>query len=205
MRTYCKPSPILKAGLAAAVVLAALTRLAGVPPAGGLSGTLTGPLAPKIQMVYIEKAGGNYAPTAGVEINQKNIKYTPHLSAVVAGSTVQFKSGDAQLHNVYLRQNDETLINAAMPPGAPAVSIKLENSGPVKVSCSVHKEMGAWILVLQNPYFAEVKDGKFTIPALPPGKYIVRVWGEKLDDAALAKTFPLEVKTGGAGDFAIKL
>lgn len=205
MRTICNPSPALKAGLTAAIILAGLARLAATPPAGGLSGTLTGPQAAKIQMVYIERASGTFAPTPGVQINQKNVKYTPHLSAVVAGSTVQFQSSDPQLHNVYLRQNDETLSNAAMPPGAPPMSVKLESSGPVRVSCSVHKDMMAWILVLQNPYFAEVKDGKFAIPALPPGKYTVRVWGEKLDDAALAKTFPLEVKAGGVSDFAIKL
>jgi plastocyanin len=195
----------IKTGALAAAALALLAPLAGTPPAGGVSGALSGPLAAKIQMVYIEKAPGVFPATTSVEINQKNIKYTPHLSAVVAGSTVLFKSNDPQLHNVYLRQEGETLINAAMPPGSPAVTVKLENAGPVRVSCSVHKEMLAWILVLQNPYFAEVKDGKFAIPALPPGKYAVRVWGEKLDDAALAKTFPLEVKAGGTSDFAIKL
>jgi len=198
-------STALKTGALAVAAFALLSPLAGGPPAGGLSGTLGGPQAAKIQMVFIEKATGTFPATSGVVIDQKNIKYTPHLSAVVAGSTVQFKTSDAQLHNIYLWQEGETLTNTAMPPGSPLVSVKLDNPGPVRITCVVHKEMRAWILVLQNPYFAEVKEGKFAIPALPPGKYNVKVWGEKLDDAGLAKTFPLEVKAGGVSDFAIKL
>ena len=204
MRTPHSPFLTLKAGLAAALALAALTRLAGGPAAGGLSGTLSGPQATKIQMVFIEKAAGAFPATTGVVIDQKNVKYTPHVSAVVAGSTVQFKTSDPALHNIYVWQDGEILTNTAMPPGSPDIGLKLDNAGPVRVTCVVHKEMKAWILVLQNPYFAEAKDGKFAIPALPPGKYTVKIWGEKLDDAALAKTFPVEVKAGGLSGFDIK-
>ena len=187
------PVPRLALSVAAAALLLATPRAAG--PAA-VSGTLTGASAAKVQMVYIETAPGNFPPTAGAVINQKNLKYAPHVSAVVTGSTVNFKTSDAQLHNVFVRQNGETLTNTAMPPGSQDVPMTFEKSGVARVTCVVHKDMLAWILVLQNPYFGEAANGAFTLPGLPPGKYTLRVWGEKLTDAEKAKTYPVEVKAG---------
>ena len=57
--------------------------------------------------------------------------------------------------------------------------------------------MNAWIIVLQNPFFAiPAKDGTFTIDGLPRGTYTVRVWGEELSDQQKAK--PMTVIVGGA-------
>lgn len=179
-----------------AVVLCALAPLSRTGAPLPVNGTLTGPVAARVQMVYIETAPGAFPLTTGVVIDQKNTKYSPHIAAVLAGSTVEFKTSDAQLHNVFVRQNGEMLTNSAMPPGVPNVRLTLDNPGIARVSCVVHKEMGAWILILQNPYFATVNAGAFTIPGLPPGKYIVKVWGEKLVEAEKAKAYSVEVKAG---------
>ena len=179
-----------------AVVLCALAPLSRTGAPAAVNGTLAGAAAARVQMVYIETAPGAFPPTAGLVIDQKNTRYSPHLSAVTAGSTVEFKTSDPQLHNVFVRQDGETLTNSAMPPGVPNVKLTLENPGVARVSCVVHKEMGAWILVLQNSYFAEVKSGAFTIPGLPAGKYTLKVWGEKLTEAEKAKGFAVEVKVG---------
>ena len=41
-------------------------------------------------------------------------------------------------------------------------------------------EMAAYILVLNDPYFAVVApDGSYQIPAVPPGTYVLRVWRER--------------------------
>ena len=182
-----------------AIIAAALCLLAPFSRSGGpstVSGTLAGPVAARVQMVYIETAPGTFPLTTGVVIDQKNTKYSPHVSAVITGSTVEFKTSDVQLHNVFVRQNGEMLTNSAMPPGVPNVKLTLDNPGIARITCVVHKEMGAWILILQNPYFAEVKTGAFTITGLPPGKYTVKVWGEKLVEAEKAKAYPVEVKAG---------
>jgi hypothetical protein len=41
--------------------------------------------------------------------------------------------------------------------------------------------MSAWAAVLTHPYYAVTgKDGKFSIPNLPPGTYEIEAWHEKL-------------------------
>lgn len=173
--------------------LAPLSRSGG--PAG-VKGTLSGPIATRVQMVYIENAPGNFPLTTGLIIDQKNIKYTPHISGIVVGSTVEFKTSDPQLHNIFVRQNGEMLTNTAMLPGFKNVPLTLNDPGVVRVTCVVHKEMVAWILVLQNPYFSLATDGAFTLPGVPAGKYTIKVWGEKLTDAEKAKSYPVEIKAG---------
>lgn len=179
--------------------LAAVAALLAVPRAAGpadVKGTLSGAAAAKVQMVYIEKAPGVFPPSTGAVVDQVKLQYTPHITAVVAGSTINFKTSDPQLHNVFVRQNGETLTNTAMPPGAQNFPLTFEKAGVARITCVVHKDMLAWILVLQNPYFGEVKAGAFTLPGLPPGKYTLRVWGEKLTDAEKNKPYPVEVKAG---------
>ncbi len=47
--------------------------------------------------------------------------------------------------------------------------------------CDVHKEMSAYIVVLQNPFFAVTNErGEFVIKDIPPGSYMLRTWHEKL-------------------------
>jgi hypothetical protein len=59
--------------------------------------------------------------------------------------------------------------------------------------------------VLQNPHFALVEKGatRFRLDGIPAGKHELRVWGEKLEDATLAKRFRVEVPPGGVARASI--
>jgi hypothetical protein len=49
------------------------------------------------------------------------------------------------------------------------------------MKCDVHPWMGAWVSIMDNPFFSTTKaDGKFTIANLPAGNYEVEAWHEKL-------------------------
>ena len=69
----------------------------------------------------------------------------------------------------------------------------------VKLACSVHPWMVAYVSVLENPFFAVTdKDGKFVIKGeLPDGKYTVEAFHQKLG-AAGAVSQEIEVKGGKA-------
>ena len=52
----------------------------------------------------------------------------------------------------------------------------------IKLTCDVHKWMGAWIIVRDNPYFALTgEDGTFEITEIPPGSYTMVIWHESLE------------------------
>jgi Carboxypeptidase regulatory-like domain len=51
----------------------------------------------------------------------------------------------------------------------------------VDVYCSIHKDMYCIVLVLENPYFASTDEkGNYTITNVPPGRYKLKAWHERL-------------------------
>jgi plastocyanin len=178
-----------------------LVALSATVQAAPLKGRIEDPaVRRKAQLVYVEKVASPAAPPAApVFMNQKGLKYVPHLLPVVAGTQIIFRSADAELHNVYARGPKKVLFNDAVLPNMQSQPKRFDEPGAVHLTCNVHKEMSAWIVVLQNSFFAiPEKDGSFTIEGLPAGTYTVRVWGEELSDEQKAKTMTITVAEGAS-------
>jgi plastocyanin len=173
--------------------------------AASLNGTIEDrALRTKTQLVFLESVPGKFAPPADPAVmNQIGNQYQPHLLPVLVGTKVSFTSLDPELHNVYARAGKKAMFNQAV-----LTKQKFEKTfnepGVVHLSCNIHKEMSADIVVLQNPFWAKTdpKTGGFQIRNVPPGKYVLRVWGEGMNDAQKARKF--DVTVGGA-DTALKL
>ena len=189
------------------VALATLFLLLGAPvhaaqPAtGSLGGTLhERALLKNLQAVYLEKVDGDAAtaPIEGAAMNQKNNTYVPHLLPIVAGTKVAFQTMDPELHNIYAKAGTDVLFNTAMASGAPVLNRTFKTPGVIALTCNIHSEMSAFILVLQNRFFAlpDAKTGAWKIEGIPAGHYTVRVWGEKLDDPLLKHSFPVTITPG---------
>ena len=66
----------------------------------------------------------------------------------------------------------------------------------LKFKCDVHPWMGAYLFVLDHPYFGVSRpDGSFSVPGLPPGSYTLIAWHERLG----TQKKQVEVGTDGAG------
>jgi hypothetical protein len=79
----------------------------------------------------------------------------------------------------------DTLVNPPINYTLPAKG-KLEHRFllaerlPVRVSCSIHPWMSAWLLIRDNPYMAVSDDnGKLVIRNLPVGTWSIQFWHEK--------------------------
>jgi plastocyanin len=160
----------------------------------GVAGTVTGKVdakPPKLRedtVVYVEAVTGKTfaPPEKHAEMDQANLSFVPHVLPVLVGTTVNFKNSDDVLHNVFTPDECADKFNLGSWAQGEVRSFTFKNAGcTATILCKVHPEMEAYVLVLQNPYFAvTTKDGSFTIPDVPKGDYTLQVWNERLKGAA---------------------
>jgi len=166
--------------------------------AGELSGKITckGVRTNAGAVVYIKKIDSNFPPsTEPAEMDQRNLKFEPHILPITVGTTVNFVNSDDVLHNVFSPDACANEFNLGTYPKGEKRSHTFNEEGCFSVLlCNVHPEMEAWILVLQNPFFAVTdEDGNYLIKNIPPGDYTVVAWHERLKN----KQQRVEIKAEG--------
>ncbi len=132
-------------------------------------------------VVFLKEAPGKAAPRTA-SMDQKGMKFIPHVLVVTQGDSVDFLNHDGVAHNVYSPDNETYNLGSFKPEEKRTYTFK--SAGAYTQLCSIHPEMLGFIFVGQNPYAAVVdKDGKFTIKDVPPGTYTVSVWNSHLKGA----------------------
>jgi plastocyanin len=139
-------------------------------------------------VVYIEGAVGtnnssstNLATVATTSVAQKSATFSPHVLPIMVGTTVDWPNNDTIFHNVFSSSDAKSFdldLYKGNPPGA---RVTFDKPGRVDVYCSIHKDMYCIVLVLENPYFASTDEkGNYTITNVPPGRYKLKAWHERL-------------------------
>ncbi len=147
-------------------------------------------------VVSVEHATGAFKPPAAPAVmDQKNMKFVPHVLPVLVGTTVKFANSDTVAHNVFSPDHEKynlgTFGNGSSKDHTfakcakyPCVYVQL---------CMIHPEREGFVVVVQNPYVATTNDaGQFTIAGVPPGQYQVAVWQAK----GKAQPKPVTVEAG---------
>jgi plastocyanin len=116
---------------------------------------------------------------------QKNKEFDPHLLVVTRGSTIEFPNRDPWFHNVFSLFNGKRFDLGLYEAGT-SRTVHFDREGISFIFCNIHSEMSAVIVVLGSPYFTTTnKQGQFSIPGVPPGRYVLHVWNESALPAAL--------------------
>lgn len=128
-------------------------------------------------VVYVEDVKGNFPlPKKRPEMNHINMKFKPHVLAVMKGSTADFPNSDPLFHSAFSISKSNPFDLGLYGQGHEK-SVPFPNPGLVEVFCHIHSDMHAYILVLDNPFFAPAsKSGSFTIHGVPAGTYRVKAW-----------------------------
>jgi plastocyanin len=186
MRT--KLSPVV-----AVLVVTGLLTVARASENGSVTGTVTakGLRTSADIVVSLQAPGLKLTPPAKpIEMDQKGMLFTPHVLAVVTGTTVKFLNSDPVGHNVF---SPEGKYNLGTWPQGDTKEYKYDKPGVYTQLCRVHTEMEAYVVVLDTPYFATTdKTGAFAIKDVPPGKYTLVAWSEKLKEVKQ----PITVEAG---------
>lgn len=145
-------------------------------------------------IVYIEKIPGKTfnAPKEHAKMDQKNLKFHPHVLPILAGTTVDFLNSDDVLHNVFSPDPCADKMNLGTWPKGQTRSYTYKTAGCVTVMlCNVHPEMEAYVLALETPFYAvSAVDGKYEIKDVPAGKYELKIWHEKLKAQIVSVVVP---------------
>ncbi len=137
-------------------------------------------------VVFIEHVDGAFKPSQEKPIlDQLNMVFIPHILPILVGTTVKFPNSDEVRHNVFSPSKIKPFNLGTYAKGITR-EVMFDKVGVVTLLCNVHTEMSAFIIVLENPYFAKTgPDGTFTINDVPDGKYIIKTWHEKLEEKSL--------------------
>jgi hypothetical protein len=99
----------------------------------------------------------------------------------MVGTTVEFPNDDPIFHNVYSKTDGSEFDLGLYKKGEQAHSYTFEKPGEVDIFCSIHARMNCIVLVLENPFFAVTDSrGHYSITNVPPGKYTLVAWQERL-------------------------
>jgi plastocyanin len=154
-------------------------------------------VGPETRKVVIQIAGAR--PSAAVppmhaRITQRGEQFTPAVTVVTVGSTVEFPNDDPYFHNVFSLSRANTFDLGRYPSGS-SRSLVFERTGMVKVFCHLHAQMNALVVVLDHPWFTiPSENGDFALPPVPPGDYTLVAWHERIGE----RREPIRVAAGAS-------
>ena len=110
---------------------------------------------------------------------------TPRVQAAIMGGTLNVRSRDPVTHRTRLVRAGETkpiaLVTETDEGQVVPLDHALEVPGQIEIRCDQHPWTRGYIAVFDHPYFAvTTANGDFELDSVPPGKYTLKVWHERL-------------------------
>jgi plastocyanin len=175
--------PVTACGFLAVVAIALEVVTGRAADNGSVTGSVTakGLSTNADVVVSLEAPGLSVKPSTPVDVDQRGQKFVPHVVPVVKGTTVRFLNSDPFAHNVFSPEGKYDLGSWKQGETKSHVYDKV---GVYTQLCRIHPEMEAYVVVLDTPYFSKTDaSGAFQINNVPPGRYTLVGWSEKLKQA----------------------
>jgi Carboxypeptidase regulatory-like domain len=132
-------------------------------------------------VVYISAGDSENVPPPPVPVSfyQEGCHYTTHVLAFRIGQEVRISNSDPISHNIHPIAKVNREWNKIQLPGTPPFSYSFEREEFIPVKCNIHPWMQGYFVVLRTSHFAVTgDDGRFSLPNLPPGHYVITAWHE---------------------------
>jgi plastocyanin len=143
-------------------------------------------------VVTLVGPGLSAPPPARARLAQARCRFVPRVLVAPVGSTLEVVNEDPVLHTVEGALERRPRFSLVTPGAGATATARLDRPGTVVVSCAVHAWMRATIAVVDGPAALSGGDGAFAIRGVPPGRYTVRAWHERLGERTAEVTVPPE-------------
>ncbi len=142
--------------------------------------------------------------------DQKHCEFLSHVLGLYVGQEMKILNSDPVGHNTKIDAVAGLSFNQNVAAGDSITYVPAkEESLPIRVSCSIHPWMSAWLLPRGNGYFGVTEtDGSFRIENLPAGEELeFQIWHESGGgrSGALAAVQSDTISVAKNGRFKIKL
>jgi plastocyanin len=178
-----------------------------ITPDAFCGGTVTGTIDTNLikykgeAVVYLKDVKGPVVPQRA-SIQMRNLTFTPKITVLPLGSTIDFTSYDQIYHNIFSISPAKKFRIDSMDTGI-SKSVTFDSSGVVQLLCSCHPDMIGWVFIGKNQYAVQTEhDGKFSISNVPVGTYEVVVWSKRLK---LGNKTMVTVKEGETSALVLKM
>src|ERR1700704_452334 len=116
---------------------------------------------------------------------QRAKTFEPNLLVVTTGSVVDFPNLDPWFHSVFSLYRGKRFDLGLYEAGSQK-KVRFDRPGASYVFCNIHPEMAAVVLTVDSEFYGiSDKGGHISIAAVPPGRYLLRVWSENAIPEAL--------------------
>jgi len=129
-------------------------------------------------------------------IDQVDLKFTPPLLVIPAGSSVNFPNSDKVRHQVY-SFSEARRFSLPLYSGRPYPPVEFDRPGIVTIGCNIHDQMRAYLYVVEAQYFGRSDAAGTWREDVQPGEYIVQVWYPLARDNRPVIDQKLTVTNGG--------
>lgn len=109
-------------------------------------------------------------------VDQKNKQFSPIVSVVQVGTSVNFPNKDSVRHHVYSFSPAKTF-ELKLYSGIPAKPVVFDKPGTVILGCNIHDNMLAYIHIVDTPHFGKSDvNGMVKLTDLPTGQHTLKAW-----------------------------
>jgi plastocyanin len=131
----------------------------------------------------------------------KGKKFEPRLVVVPVGGSVVFPNMDPILHNAF-SVSGKNKFDLELYKKPKSRSRTFRYPGIVRIYCNIHPQMSAYVIVRDNPFWAQASgEGRFSIADLPAGTWVVKAWHARAKQIKQTVTIPEK----GTVDLALTL
>ena len=128
-------------------------------------------------VVWLDEVPGPPPAAPGrVVLDQRNLRFLPHVMAVRVGTRVEMPNNDRVFHNVFSFKDGKRFDLGLYPVGTSKI-VDFDKPGLSRIFCNIHPTMAAYVIAVASTHIAvSDADGRFVLSDVPPGRYPYHAW-----------------------------